>query len=1029
MPCDSPVHSRLSGLVKTCGSAAALCAAAIALVPVTPLAPAFGASATGGIVLVRGTATEAVDPTGEGPGSLRAALLVGEALRRAGVPFDEIGDEDVAAGSLSDKALAVFPYNPKLAEGEREAIGAFTRGGGKLIVFYSLDRSLHEEVGIASCTLRSRSRRGEFAEMRFVPDALPFAPVSMLQDSWNILEVTPTPAARVIARWHDDAGRPVPSSARGGETGTPAIVSGPSGIFVTHIMLGPAAESKARAMLAAAAELAGPAALESATEFRLSSARSISAWEGLGGLAELARALEDPRADRRALVATLNEAAKAEQQARAALELGAYAEAYRQALSAEHNAREAASRALPARDGEIRAVWVRYPETVDWPQVAPRLAAAGINTVLPNYIRGMTASYPSSAIFSRPGDTAVGSLVSCIQACRRSGLEVHVWWTVLFLDDTPADRADELAAQKRLIVNAGGEIHRAAGSPWLCPSNRANVQLASAIARELVERYRPDGIHIDYLRMPMERSCFCDVCRAGFSYAKDWPEDVLPGGKLANQYRSYRRKTVTDYVGAIVESARAVSPNAFVSAAVYPESAVCRQTIAQDWVDWADRGLLDFVVPMNYTDRPEDLARWVGEQSQRLDGKIPLVSGLGVAAGRVGIEDPAELIRQIAVSRAAGADGFAIFQLDTEFMELHLPAIAAGPGRTGASIRPFGAPRLAWSLPTGPARDAIPAGRTIEILLATGSRLPSGLGVQSFGLAQEDGSQWPRVELESASGRLLSDLGPGPAPGSQVRIPVVVPEGPFRIVVRGRVTAPPRAARIVAMRSPLFTGLTESDLAAERARTAPTGSGPRVAVLDGGYGSRGILAWLRRTGTYSAYPIQTLEALGGSSSRPGVLVLTQRRDPGEIDGAARAALRLFVEAGGAVLMTHDACGYRYHPVLFPEVAWGTGHEREAIVFADEASPLANRLGSDPIPHQHYDHVLLTLGGFGRAVARTERGIVVACGASGRGRLVACGIALGIDGDEREHQPRGREAVLLEALMAYLVRADEEAGAE
>ena len=973
------------------------------------------------IVLVRGTATEDQDPEGEGPAAARACALVGSALHRAGIPHRVVGDDDVAAGALADVRVAIFPYNPRLAEGERESLLAYADAGGKIMSFYTLDPKLRRALGIEACELRARSRPGEFAEMRFTARAPSLAPRSLYQNSWIVVDVHPADDGQVLAVWHDSAGRPTPRPDATG-TPTPAVVLGPSGIFVSHIMLGPVTDAKCLLMLSAVSHLAGPFALEPAAEARLRLAQALSAWEGLGGLREFARAIEDPRADRAALLEAIDEAARAERRAISALEVGAYAEALKQAMTAEHKARETVALALPSRDGEIRAVWVRFPERVDWRSTAPRLAKAGINVVLPNYVRGVSAAYETDALTGRDAPSPGGELSTCITECRRVGMETHVWWSVLFLDDTPPAVIDKLSGEKRLIVLADGSELRPAGSAWLCPSSEANVMLLAAAAKELVERYSPDGIHLDYIRMPSERTCYCHACRDAFGPTQKWPDDVLPGAPRAEEYRDRRRGFVSGIVTTIVTAARRVRPDVFFSAAVYPEPAICRQTIAQDWVDWARRGLLDFVVPMNYTNRPDDLARWVHDQSQRLAGRIPLVTGLGVAAGRVGIDDPGELIRQIAVGRASGADGFAIFQLDGEFLAKHLPAIAAGPGRTGSGVRPHGAPQVRWELPAGLDPEQVPSGRTVELVVGVGNRLASGLGAISFGLARGEGPVWPRVELESASGRLLADLGPGPAPGRQVRVPFVAPVGDFRIAVRGRVTAPPRGTRLVAVRSPVMRGVTQSDIEAERARTSPSGSGPRVAVLDGGYGSRGILAWLRRRGTFAAYPIASLGELADPQRRPRVLVLTQRRDPAELDGAARAALRLFVEAGGSVLLTHDACGYRYHPALFGDVARGVGHERSSrvTITADSVLRSDGENGDDTVEHAHYDHVLLQPGDGASVLARGEGGPVVVGGEQGRGRVVACGIAIGIDRDEREHAPARGESELVRRIVKYLI---------
>jgi hypothetical protein len=583
----------------------------------------------------------------------------------------------------------------------------------------------------------------------------------------------------------------------------------------------------------------------------------------------------------------------------------------------------------------------------------------------------------------------------------------------------------KLEEEGRLVEASDGKVVRRTEAAWLCPSHPGNVALVKAAARELAQRFVPDGIHLDYARLPLERSCLCGRCRELFGRSESWPGDVLPGGKRWEEFRRFRRARVTSLVEALATAAREARTGTHVSAAVFPELATCRETLAQDWGEWVEKGLIDFVAPMDYTESVDELTRWVRDQSRRIRARVPLVAGLGVSAGRARIDDPAELIRQIAAARTSGADGFALFQLDADLLERHLPVIARGPGRVGAGARPHGGPVVRWSLPPGLDPAAIPVGRTIEMRLAVGDRTRAGLAVRAFAPVSARGrpSARPRVEMESALGRTLGPLARGPAAGKEAGLSLVAPAGPFRIVVRGEVSTKGHGRRLVAIRSPVFTGRTEAELAAERARREPKGTGPGVAVLEGGFGSRGMLVCLRRAGEFAAYPLRGLSdtRLAGPHS-PRVLVIPQQRDPGVLGEAARKAVRSFVESGGGVLLTHDACGYRYHPALFPEVTpGGIGRERSSAVSPRPGGALARDVGTEPVAHAHYDHILLAVGGSGKVAARGETGAVVVAGALGKGRVVACGIALGIDADERERAPTGREAEFVRALVRWLAR--------
>jgi len=976
-------------------------------------------SAPAAVALVRGTFTEKQDPEGEGLAAAHAFSVVEQALALSGVSFDAVSDEAIAAGALARRRVAVIAYSPVLAPREREALVEFTEGGGKLLVFYSVDRALWPALGIASARLRARAREAEFEEIRFAKNVLSLAPPAVFQASWNILEVTPAPGARVLAEWRDGEG--------GRVDGAPAVIAGPGGAIITHVMLGPVTNAKARMMLALSADLGGAAVLEPAARARLEAARGTSRLSGLGGLAELARALGDPRVDHDALASALEGAARSERDALAALEVGAFSSAHEQAARAQAQAREAAALAFPPRDGEVRAVWVRTPEEVDWPDVAPRLARAGFNTVLPNYVRGARAAYDSRVLVSGPPKLPAGSLKTCISECRRAGIEVHVWWTVLFLDDTPSARAKSIERADRVVRDAEGGVVGAPTSAWLCPSRAENLKLLRRAAGELARDYRLDGIHLDYGRFPQERSCFCKEClkALGVTAEADRAKEFLPGGERSEEFRRFRRERVAGAVEAIVRSAREKRPGLLFSAAVFPELALSRETLGQDWADWVRRGLMDFVVPMDYTSDATELERWVRGQARDAAGRVPVVAGLGLAAGRSRLDDPAELIMQMAAARRGGADGFAIFQLGTDLLTKHAPLLASGPGSKGALVGPVGGPVVRWGLPEDMDAASLRAGEVTEVRVEIGDRTMSGTPVKAFRIMADEG-EWgaPRVALESATGRTIADLGPAPMQGIEARLPVRVPAGPFRIAIRGEVETERRPARRVAIRSPLFVGRTEAEREAELARSRPVGEGPRVAVLEGGYGSRGILTALRRTGRFAAYPIKGISVLGDAGGdAPAVVLIPQRRAAAGLDEEEREGVRTFVEAGGAVLLTHDACGFRYHACVFPEIASGAGRERSFAVLPVPGAALAEAMGAKEVLHAHYDHIVLAVGEAGVAVARGGTGPVIIAGAFGRGRVVACGVALGIDVSEHERAPEGREAEMLEALVAWLVQAD------
>ena len=122
---------------------------------------------------------------------------------------------------------------------------------------------------------------------------------------------------------------------------------------------------------------------------------------------------------------------------------------------------------------------------------------------------------------------------------------------------------------------------------------------------------------------------------------------------------------------------KAARPGAWLTAAVLGKYPSCVDSVGQDWMAWLDQGLIDYAVPMNYT---EDKARYAGyvkvQGGSRTRAK-KIISGIGVTANesRLG---PAQVIDQVNLARQAGLAGVALFDLDYSLVTQILPYLRMG---------------------------------------------------------------------------------------------------------------------------------------------------------------------------------------------------------------------------------------------------------------------------------------------------------------------------------------------------------------
>lgn len=189
---------------------------------------------------------------------------------------------------------------------------------------------------------------------------------------------------------------------------------------------------------------------------------------------------------------------------------------------------------------------------------------------------------------------------------------------------------------------------------------------------------------------------------------------------------------------------------------------------------------------------------------------------------------------------------------------------------------------------------------------------------------------------------------------------------------------------------------------------------PHIGVLPGGYGSSGILAALRDRPEVEALPMARLSA--EMAAPCDAVVIPQPTASDAIGEAAVTALRQYVEAGGGLVVTHDAAGFRGLPAIIPEVCAGGIDKQNAtrwIATVEHPVTAGIPLG-EPQEHSYYDHILLRPGPAGTVLATsaTSDDAVVIAGEFGAGRYVALGLAVGLGGNTQDTPPEGAEARLL-----------------
>ena len=298
-------------------------------------------------------------------------------------------------------------------------------------------------------------------------------------------------------------------------------------------------------------------------------------------------------------------------------------------------------------------------------------SGAGFNTVLLQVRSNATAFYRSRyepwSEELPAGDPGFDPLAVAVTEAHRRGMALHAWVNVM-----PGWRGPQPPADPRQLYNAHADwfLRDQAGrlqsrgefyvsvNPCLPEVRRYLVR----VFEDLVTRYRVDGLHLDYIRFPLDKA----------PKGSDYPYDARTlqlyrqaTGKRPQDSRSrwtlWRQQQVTQLVREIRRMCEHERPGLRLTAACAPDVDEGRSYWFQDAPTWLGDGLVDAVLVMNYTDS-KPLFRQRQEAWMRAAPGRWVIPGLGVYMhGR-----DSTTLEQLALADAWGC-GFAVFSSKSLF--------------------------------------------------------------------------------------------------------------------------------------------------------------------------------------------------------------------------------------------------------------------------------------------------------------------------------------------------------------------------
>ena len=349
-------------------------------------------------------------------------------------------------------------------------------------------------------------------------------------------------------------------------------------------------------------------------------------------------------------------------------------------------ANTALASAIPYKDDELRGVWIRptFKTQEEICLALDSLSQAGINTIfIETYYHGMTI-YPSTVMASRgfvkvnPDYANFDALDFWIHEAHKRNIKVHIWFETFYIGNkNPANNPKNIISINPSWANVTKRDYnqnRPTASVsehngyFLDPANPEVQNFLLELLCEIIQKYRPDGINLDYIRYPQSISSQyvgSDMSSWGYTlfarndykniYGVD-PVELTQFEPLWESWNEYRRDKVTEFVRRASKICR--SNNVAITAVIFPNRQAALDMKQQDWKRWSVNNYVDGFTPLFLTCDPATATGLMKEVLNNKDSKTKLYAGLFITFMNGSESD---LIKQINAMRDLSLDGFSIF--------------------------------------------------------------------------------------------------------------------------------------------------------------------------------------------------------------------------------------------------------------------------------------------------------------------------------------------------------------------------------
>lgn len=365
-----------------------------------------------------------------------------------------------------------------------------------------------------------------------------------------------------------------------------------------------------------------------------------------------------------------------------------------------NSANKAMQYALPYYKDEFKGVWLRptekSPEEIA--KTLDRVKKYGIETVfLETYYQGKTI-FPSETLArygvqpQRPEFIGFDPLEVWVTQAHKRGLKIYIWFETYYAGpENPMNNPMNVIAVyphwanvTRMKYNSPTPVASLSehNGYFIDPANPEVQTYLLTLLEEIITRYKPDGINLDYIRYPQSISAkfsgyelsnwgYTEYARNEFKNAMNVdPIDIKYGTEMWNAWAKYRQNKVTSFV---FKAKQLTSKyNIPITAVIFPDRFKSMEVKMQDWKTWSDNNYINGFTPLILTCDKDTAVYLINDIRLNSKPNTKIYPGLFVAFMN---GNPDDLLRQLHESRKLKTSGIVLFDfahLDKKYTDVLL---------------------------------------------------------------------------------------------------------------------------------------------------------------------------------------------------------------------------------------------------------------------------------------------------------------------------------------------------------------------